>query len=1138
MTAWYGSITNIPPYVYPTDYVSDYMVDVVVVAGDWSNYQALSVDKTWSKYFDATGLLKNQVQNFINDRNVTLLKYYQGLSFIPYFRDSNNQNIFIETVINQDTQITGLFCAFNADLLDTDFPTGAIDLIGNNLINTDSLVDSNSTSIDFLSYNESLISTLEFKNTILDAPGNVIALDSTLLFNTDIVDFSQRSDNYAEDTVSGVLRATSATHSSTAASVAYNVSTTANTHNSEMPYAIIGGNIVYVTSGPTVSISVSNTNFASKSATASYYTAIKLDTNGSITNVTSTVASAKPTVAASDIILGYMYTTVQGGNIVANTVTDVTVATASYLDLEANTDYTITSGGSNNTFTITFTDTAVNPATSNYEQYRRIKRFNSLRTLLQSVQIQKSVILLDLDGLGDYKKISMANMGISVVTSTSQDKSITIQTNLGLSEATFAANVINGLETALVIYANDNELILSDNKMVTTTSPATSNLIGASAVGVVGQFSTLYQDFYNGVINSGDYFYANVLQYDAGLVYTTYTASSVSFVHTTSGTYSGLNFVVIVTDKSYLPFDDGSGGNKFGNTFNSIVVPDSMLNMGKLTIASDPFGQHSIGYNYASALGYTQSYTYAYLVGDSLNTETIYNVTRIWDADTKYYLAMDIDSNNNLTVNITGDDLYTYQGNLTQLADCFSVNTSFYVNSFESDYQETVEIVVPTGYTQVPNQILVNAARYSNIIVGDFLLQDNTTAELEVGQQAKNLTRILSKRVYSGDSTLALITCDAAIYKFPFGNQASTTYQTMRYSSLDNYVSTYKAIPLKGFRIRQASLPDGTEAKQNEILNLVAKGTPLYNAIINKDALDFRYLIDSFGLGLTEFSKQQLSDICGGRLNCLGFINMPSMKSFRQSSSPKFTDANGVLQTSYIAQGGDLESNPAFLYSMAEGAGTTCVGYFAPYLTVNDNGAPLSVPPAMFAASTYMRKFNTNVTSIVPWTIAAGTTNGLITGIAGVEMDFNPTDVENLNQAQFNPIILKKNRGWVIDTENTALTLYKSALSYLHVREVLIELENALNDMLLQFQWKFNTQDTRAEIKLRADVICAGFVNRNGLYNYFNKCDSENNTNTLIDNQIGVLDTYIEPIKGLAVIVNNITVLKTGAIASGGFQSL
>ena len=89
--------------------------------------------------------------------------------------------------------------------------------------------------------------------------------------------------------------------------------------------------------------------------------------------------------------------------------------------------------------------------------------------------------------------------------------------------------------------------------------------------------------------------------------------------------------------------------------------------------------------------------------------------------------------------------------------------------------------------------------------------------------------------------------------------------------------------------------------------------------------------------------------------------------------------------------------------------------------------------------------------------------------------------------------------------------------------------------MLLDFQWKFNTPDTRAEIKLKADVICETYVSRNGLYNYFNKCDEENNPPDLIDRQIGVIDTYVEPIKGMGVIVNNITILRTGAIEAGGF---
>jgi hypothetical protein len=206
-----------------------------------------------------------------------------------------------------------------------------------------------------------------------------------------------------------------------------------------------------------------------------------------------------------------------------------------------------------------------------------------------------------------------------------------------------------------------------------------------------------------------------------------------------------------------------------------------------------------------------------------------------------------------------------------------------------------------------------------------------------------------------------------------------------------------------------------------------------------------------------------------------------------------------------------------------------------PYVTVNDNGRPIDVPPAAYVATTYMRKINAGLTTITPWTIAAGITNGRVTGIAGLEQDFTPEDIEFLNKAQFNPIVQKRNRGFIIETENTALALYRSALSFIHVREVLIELERELSAMLLDYQWKYNTPETRAEIRLKADAICASYVNRNGLFNFFNKCDEQNNTQEIIDNQIGVLDTYVEPIKGMGVIVNNVTILRTGAIQSGGF---
>jgi hypothetical protein len=61
---WYGSVEKMPAYVNAQDYASDYMVDVVVIGGDWTNYAALAVDSRWSSYFNASGLIKTQIRNF------------------------------------------------------------------------------------------------------------------------------------------------------------------------------------------------------------------------------------------------------------------------------------------------------------------------------------------------------------------------------------------------------------------------------------------------------------------------------------------------------------------------------------------------------------------------------------------------------------------------------------------------------------------------------------------------------------------------------------------------------------------------------------------------------------------------------------------------------------------------------------------------------------------------------------------------------------------------------------------------------------------------------------------------------------------------------------------------------------------
>jgi len=1072
---WYGTAEKVPPYLNVNEYASDYMIDCIVVGGDWSNYSVLSVDPRWSRYFDSTGLKKEMVRDFASDRNVNLLAYYEGMSLIPYFRDGNGKNIFVETIVNRDTDKTGLFCAFNIDKFETDYPMGMVDLLGNNLVGVEA------SSIDFLSYNDTVSEVVPYLNVPLDTVGNVWSILGTF---SSARGSGSRGASYSEGYISGVT-ATAST-SSSGATITIGVTD---------GYAIIGGSKVTVTS--TSSFSIDSSSFGATGAT--YTSTIVLRSTGVIEQVNSTVNNVKSLVGASDLVVGYATMYLGAGGTFSNaTYIPVSVNSTGFNEFTNVTDYTVTATGSN--IIVEFTDTAATPSLRNYEQYRKIKHFNYITSLLSSASKKSMTMLVNAT---TQEKMSLENITITnIKTSTLVNKSFQLS---GLSGY---PDVLNGF---LVFYTTDNEFILGTDTLMTTTQshfPATQS-------GIAARYSDFYLGFLNGSINNGDYFYSNFISPGDEFDVTYQSVGATAYV------------IFQTTDASA---SSGWPNATYLSSGDSFIVPESTLNTTALTI--NDITNHATLFGGSASGG-----MYALAVEETVTDELLTDVTNVHALTYKHYLKMFIDTSENIQVTFTDVSGNDQPLTSTTIDELSNNSLGFDVFSNKLNYKQTLEITYPTGYVSASNKVLVEAERYTEVKVGDFLEAYVDTSALRAGEVPRKLTRILSKKFYPANTTLTEISCDAAIATSNKGTTASPDWQTTRYTAVEDYINTYKGIVLTGFKVRQASIPDGTEDRQTEILNLVASGTPMFNALTNKEAIDFRYVVDAFGLGLIENSKQQLVDICGSRLDCLGFINMPSMKQFKNSGNPSYTNAEGVLDTSFIAAGADAEANPDFYYSFGTGRGTTCVGYFLPYLTVSDNGRPLDLPPAMFAATTYMRKHNSNITSIVPWTIAAGVTNGKVTRFENVEMDFSLLDIENLNQAQMNPIVYKRNRGFVIETENTAQTLYRSALSYIHVREVLVELERELSRMLLDFQWKFNTSDVRAEIKLRADVICETYVSKSGLYNYFNKCDDENNTPDVIDNQIGVLDTYVEPIKGMGIIVNNVTILRTGAIQSGGFIS-
>ena len=88
-------------------------------------------------------------------------------------------------------------------------------------------------------------------------------------------------------------------------------------------------------------------------------------------------------------------------------------------------------------------------------------------------------------------------------------------------------------------------------------------------------------------------------------------------------------------------------------------------------------------------------------------------------------------------------------------------------------------------------------------------------------------------------------------------------------------------------------------------------------------------------------------------------------------------------------------------------------------------------------------------------------------------------------------------------------------------------------DILKDYVFEFNTAQTRLEIKTLADAFLESVKQDNGVFEYKNVMDTTNNTNEVIDNNIGIIDTYVEPVKGLEIVVHRTTILNTGEIQSG-----
>ena len=352
-------------------------------------------------------------------------------------------------------------------------------------------------------------------------------------------------------------------------------------------------------------------------------------------------------------------------------------------------------------------------------------------------------------------------------------------------------------------------------------------------------------------------------------------------------------------------------------------------------------------------------------------------------------------------------------------------------------------------------------------------------------------------------------------------------YALKRYEDASGF---YKTFPLEGCTQTAKTIA--------ELLAAIKPGTGLGNALVDKDNITFRYVVDTFGSlengGI--LNKEELSFLCKERQNAAAILNAPMVKELKASTNPTFKDSFAPygFSVNHVATGGNLDTNPTALYTLPSiNEGASYAFYYGPGLNVIENGRTKVIPPAAYVSNNYIDKY----LDALPWSIIAGPRRGVVggTGVQSLEFSFDKNDRDVLEPFGYNPIVFERGVGLTIKGNKTAQQGVQSALSSAHVREVLIYIEDGLAEILKNYLFEFNSAQTRLEIKTLADNFMESVKKDGGVYDYKNIMDGSNNTSEVIDNNMGILDTFVEPVKGLEILVSRVTVLNTGEIATGNF---
>lgn len=379
--------------------------------------------------------------------------------------------------------------------------------------------------------------------------------------------------------------------------------------------------------------------------------------------------------------------------------------------------------------------------------------------------------------------------------------------------------------------------------------------------------------------------------------------------------------------------------------------------------------------------------------------------------------------------------------------------------------------------------------------------------------------------------SMAVVSATGAEYTY---NQGSVVKKCNHFASITN--TNVKPIYFEGYTYDYTGPKSGVARDKGKLdwhkylLGALVEYEGIRVGLTSRKDIDYRYIIDTFeGLVDSELHSE-LSLIAKEKDNAVAFLNFPSMKTFKTCTYADFKDDKGKLKIKYIKEGANKAKAPSVLFSLAsEVNGASFASYNTPVI-FSDGTVKTEVPSAALVSNNFMDKYLTRE----PYYVVAGPKFGRIiaTGMIGPDYNFTRADLDILEPMGVNCMIYVPRIGTYIGSNQTAKQNPVTALSSLNVRELVIYLQDQIEALLQDYQWEFNTPYLRDLIKAKADTICERVKNNGGIYEFLNVCDKSNNTDDVIDREMFILSTSIEPGRGAGKMIHELTIYRKGGMSS------